>query len=116
MEEQNPANGFKVNSVMCETCIFKPDKSLISAESFESYRLEREARWLSQECHDATLNDQHVACRGDYENWKAGNVHNYPIRAVAALWGLSDDVPSKTIAEIYERLNLIVFVEIEPKP
>lgn len=107
--------GFEVNDKLCSTCIFGGNSPIPRAR-FEQLKTEWETAGVVQECHHATLKNQHIGCRGHYESARAGLIKNHPIVTAAAeglgLTGLSIDV----IMDVSERLGLVHFVDVESLP
>lgn len=103
--------GFKVNRVMCDTCIFGT-KSPISPERFA----ELEQVWANenrvQECHHATIQGKQIGCRGHYEAARRGEM-SHPITDIAERALGLRDLAMPDLMQILERMGLIEFVEVD---
>lgn len=100
---------FKVNSVQCRTCIFGAN-SPVAQVRFEQLRAEWQAENVVQECHDATQKHLHIGCRGHYEAARRGEIP-HPIESIAINMGLAG-VSMDNLMQMYERMGLIIFVDI----
>ena len=78
---------FQVNSKMCSTCIFGK-RSPISPERFKELEQAWEEEGVQQECHQSSMQGNHVACRGHFNAALRNEYVNYPlIKAVKELTG-----------------------------
>ena len=101
--------GFKVMSKLCETCIFSA-RTPISQERFDELREGWAKNDNVQECHKATINKEHIGCRGHYEAARRGELP-HPITGIMATLGIAGKMSD--LMQVAERLNFIVFVDVE---
>lgn len=101
---------YKVNRVMCSTCIFSK-RSPISAERFEELKATWEREGVSQECHHATINGEKIGCKGHY--LAALNDPDYPhALSIAQAEMKLSAMPRDHFMRFAEAMGLITFVDV----
>ena len=101
---------FKVNRVQCETCIFGA-KSPISRERFQELQHIWQRDNVVQECHQATIQDEHVGCRGHYEAARRNNSQHPIVDTAQVALGLYA-MSTSDVMQVCERMGLVEFVEV----
>ena len=103
------SKGFKVNKEMCKTCIFGAN-SPINAKRFADLQAQWAENDIVQECHQATVIEEQIGCRGHYEAARRGEIP-HPIIGIWRAMGLEAD--TDTLMQISERLGYVNFVAID---
>ncbi len=102
----------KINETQCDTCIFGK-RSPITPERFEELKKGWESRSKHQECHQATIEGEHVGCRGHYEAARRNELPYVAVAIVREQLGLPLSIPPADCLQIAERLGWVTFVPVE---
>lgn len=103
---------FRVMDKPCNTCIFSKNTP-ISQERFEELRASWAAKGVQQECHKATIEQQHIACRGHFNRWLAGELP-YPLDQVQAELGWGN-LTREQFLNVCLNMGWITFTNVEAK-
>jgi len=105
--------GFKVMTKECETCIFHTNTSPIDRERFEQLKAEWQKKGVVQECHQATIKHERIACRGHFNRWLWGNMP-YPLDQIKHDLHM-DDLSNEQFVDVCKNIGWITFTVPESK-
>lgn len=104
--------GFKVMAERCKTCIFSQNTP-ISRERFLELREAWRKEDIQQECHQATVAHQHIACRGHFDQWYNGHAP-YPLNTIKHDLHM-DDLTNEQFLDVCKNMGWITFTTPEDK-
>ena len=101
---------FRVYDQRCKSCIFGKN-SPVTPERFAELKAAWEQDDTVQECHTATLREEHIGCRGHYEAARNGGIP-HPIFGIMIGLGF-EGLSISDMMQVAERMGWVSF---EPLP